>query len=128
MAIFEQDFFAIRFDDGTYRTINYPLSLPQTDIQRLVKYRNIEDAKDAAVDFNKHGRKCQIVPITVTIKEKEHNHKDLLVYHFSHKFNQNETGWTIRTDQYMWSYWNIHALCDNNFPYDNGFNYGALTD
>jgi len=128
LNLFEQDYFVVRFADGTYRAASYNTLSSCGDISRAMKYRYLEDAKDAAADFNKYGRKCEIVPITITIKEKEHNHKDLLVYHFSHRFNQNETGWTIRTDQYMWSYWNIHALCDNNFPYDNGFNYGALTD
>ena len=121
MPILEQDFFVIKFADGTYRTIEYPSLLPQNDIARIIKYCDLEDAKDAAVDFNSHGRKCEIVPIIVTIKERKH--KDLLVYHFSPKNDPEGTGWLIRSEHYMRSYWNIQV------PFsDKELGYGALTD
>ena len=70
MIIQEQEFLAIKFEDGTYRKIEYPSSLPQTDIARIIKY-NREDAEDAANDLNKYGQKCKIVPVKIVMFEVE---------------------------------------------------------
>jgi len=71
LIIQEQKFLAIKFEDGTYRKLKYTRNLPETDIARIVKYFDREDAEDAANDLNKHGRKCTIVPVKIVMFEVE---------------------------------------------------------
>ena len=109
MKLLEQDYFVIKFSDGMYRSSEYAHS----SINRAIKYRYLEDAKDAADDFNKHGDKCEIIPVRVTIKEIKK--REILCY-FMNPIQGN--GWGFRPDEHMKFYWSILM------PYG----YGALTD
>ena len=101
----------IRYADGTYRSTKYA----NISIGRAIKYRYLEDAKDAADDLNRLGRKCEIIPIRVTIREIKK--RELLCY-FTNPIYGN--GWELRADESMKHYW-LSIM-----PYDGCF--GALTD
>ena len=115
MKLLEQDCFAIRFKDGTYRSASYNSLSSCGDISRAMKYLYLEDVKDASDDLNRLDRKCEIIPIRVTITEIKK--RELLCYFMNPIYGN---GWDLRADESMKHYW-LSIM-----PYDGCF--GALTD
>ena len=114
MNLFEQDYFVVRFADGTYRAASYNTLSSCGDISRAMKYLYLEDAKDAADDFNRYGPECEIIPIRVVITEIKK--REILCYFMNPIFGN---GWDLRVDESMRYYWKAIVTYDG---------FGALTD
>ena len=111
MKLSEQEYFVLKFTDGTYFNSNFHKF--NGNISEALRYEKISNTlQDKHMLVALYGLNIEIIPIRVTIKEIKR--RDLLCYFVGSK------GWDIRTDDSMGNYWKVLS------SFYEG--YGALTD